>query len=146
MSEEEAIIAAMLGFGFIGLLVGLAIMVFFLLTLHKCLKEVSEANRTMQPGMVWLNLIPLLNLVWIFITVIKLSESVVAEGQARGAQVEDGGKTIGLVYAISMIASIIPFLGFIAALVALVTFIIYWVKVAGYRKTLAAAQPALGQV
>ncbi|MGY6587724.1 MAG: hypothetical protein ACXIUB_05480 [Wenzhouxiangella sp.] len=146
MSEEEAIIAAMLGFGFIGLLVGLAIMVFFLLTLHKCLKEVSEANRTMQPGMVWLNLVPLLNLVWIFITVIKLSESVVAEGQARGAQVDDGGKTIGLVYAISLIASIIPFIGFLAALVALVTFIIYWVKVAGYRKALVAAQPAIGQV
>ena len=146
MNEEEAIIAAMLGFGLIGMLIGLAIMVFFLLSLQKCLKEVSPSNRTMEPGMVWLNLIPLFNLVWIFITVIKLSESVIAEGQSRQVSVDDGGKVIGLVYAISLIASIIPLIGLLAGLVALVTFIIYWVKVAGYRKTLAAAQPLAGQV
>ncbi len=146
MSDEEAFFLALLGFGFIGFLIGLAIMVLFLLSLHKCLKEVSEANREMQPGLVWLNLIPLFNLVWIFITVIKLADSVIAEGQARGINVEDGGKTIGLVYAICIIVSIIPFIGFIAALVALITFIIYWVKVAGYRKMLASAKPAVGEV
>ncbi len=144
MSEEELVGVAALGIGFVGLLVGIAIMVFFLLTLQKCLKEVSEANRTMQPGMVWLNLIPLFNLVWIFITVIRLSESVVAEGEARGAHVEDGGKTMGLVYAIALVASIIPLIGFISAVVALVAFIIYWVKISGYRKSLVAAQPAMG--
>lgn len=145
MNNDEAMVMAAVGMGIFGLLIGLVIMIFFLLTLQKCLNQVSAENRAMEPAMVWLNLIPLFNLVWIFITVLKLSDSVVAEGQARGVSVEDGGKTIGLVYAVSMIASIIPLLGFLAALVALVMFIIYWVKVAGFTKALAGAAPQTSQ-
>jgi hypothetical protein len=46
------------------LIVALVIGILFLLTLHRALDRCSPRNRTMEPGMVWLNLIPLFSMVW----------------------------------------------------------------------------------
>jgi hypothetical protein len=42
----------------IAVVIGLVIYIFFLLTLQRCFSRISPANRQMEPGMVWLNLIP----------------------------------------------------------------------------------------
>lgn len=136
MNNEEAAVMAMAGFGLIGLLIGLVIMIFFLLTLMRTLAAVRPENRMMEPAMVWLNLIPLFNLVWIFFTVVKLADSVVREAAERGLDVGDGGKALGIAYGALMISSIIPLLGIITGIAALVVFIIYWVKIAGYKNQL----------
>jgi hypothetical protein len=102
--------------------------ILFLLALSKCFKEISPRNRTMEPGQVWLNLIPLFGTVWIFLTVLKLSESLENEFRYRGRPQEgDYGKTLGLVFLIS---------GFICGCVTPVVWIMYWIKVAGFTKLL----------
>ena len=124
--------------GLIILAVLLAVMVFYLLTLQKALSRCSPENRAMAPGMVWLQLIPLFNLVWQFFNVINVAKSLGAEFKKRGmAEEPEPGKTIGLVMCILGCCSIIPLLGFVCAIGALICWIIYWVKIAGYSAKLA---------
>lgn len=61
----------------------------FLLPLSKCLKEVAPDNRTIEPGQLWLNLIPVFNVVWWFISVSRFSESVRNEARSRRVQASD---------------------------------------------------------
>lgn len=133
---------SMLAVSLVFVVVGLVVAILFLLALQKCLNRVSSANRTMNPGLVWLNLVPLLNLGWIFYTVIQVAASVVKEGQARSLDVGDGGKTLGLTYGILMLCSFIPILGILCGLAALVCWIMYWVKIAGISNLLAAPAAA----
>lgn len=138
MSDDAGIaaLAALGGLLFVFAAIGIAIAVFFLLNLSGALSAVKPENRQMQPGLVWLNLIPLFNIVWIFITVIKLCDSLVAEARDQSLDFGDGGKTLGITLAALNIASIIPVIGILAAIAALVLFILYWVKIAGYKNTL----------
>jgi hypothetical protein len=124
--------------GLITLAVLLAVMVFYLLTLQKALSRCSPENRAMAPGMVWLQLIPLFGLVWQFFNVINLAKSPGAEFQKRGmAEDPQPGKTLGLIMSILCCCSVIPFLGILIAIGALICWIIYWVKIAGYSGKLA---------
>ena len=119
------------GFIFIVLILLLLPGIFFLLTLQKTLEAVSPENRRMSPGNVWLMLIPLFNLVWQFIMVDKISQSIGAECARLDIAKNEIKPTynIGLAWNICNLVSFIPFVG----LAALVTFILYWVKVAEYK-------------
>lgn len=119
------------------LVISLIVGVLFLLNLHRLLDAIKPANRTMEPGLVWLNLIPIFNLGWLFYTVIKISEALGAELAERGLDNPDeGGKVLGLVMAGTVVGGLIPLLGGISSLAALVVGIIYWIKMAEYRKKL----------
>jgi hypothetical protein len=127
----------------IGTLVGIAILlipaIFYLLTLQKALNRCSPESRAMQPGMVWLMLIPLFNLVWHFFVVLNIAKSLEAEFRKRGIASEPNpGKTIGLVMCILACCGIIPILGILCSLGGLVCWIIYWIKIAGFSSKLAA--------
>jgi hypothetical protein len=114
---------------YVGLIViGYVIRIFFLLTLSKCLKEIAPKNRQMEPGQVWLALIPIFDVIWIIIIAIRLADSLKDEYEDRGLTGDgDFGKTLGIVYIVS---------AFICGCVSLVCFIMYWVKIAGYSRTL----------
>lgn len=112
----------------VAIAVGLVIQCFFLNTLSKCFKEIAPRNRSMEPGKVWLCLIPLFGTIWIFLVVLKLAESLEKEYRSRGLQGDgDYGKQNGLIYLISQ---------FVCGCVALIFFIMYWMKIAGYTKEL----------
>ncbi len=114
--------------------------VFFLLNLRDLLRHVAPHNRMMRPDQVWLNLIPLFNLVWIFITIIKVRDSVRYEFQSRNwAQNGDFGYGVGLAAAILSIVSWGPL-----GLAAFVCWIIYWVRTSELKNQL--AQPPAGWV
>jgi hypothetical protein len=130
----------------VGFLIGFAIIfaiflipaIFFNLTLQKALNRCAPENRAMQPGMVWLLLIPLFNLVWQFLVVINVAKSLGAEFQKRGmAEEPEPGKTLGLVMCILVCCGIIPYLGVLCSIGALICWIMYWVKIAGYSSKLA---------
>ena len=53
--------------------------IFYLLTLQKALERCSSESRTTTPSSVWLMLIPLFNIVWQFILVSRVSESLYNE-------------------------------------------------------------------
>jgi hypothetical protein len=106
------------------LVVALGIHILFLLSLSKCFSQISKRNRLMEPGLVWLNLIPLFNLVWMVITILRLADSLRNEYEDRGLQGDgDFGKTLGILYFV---------LSFVCGPVGLVCFIMYWVKIVGY--------------
>lgn len=120
-------------FGLISLGLFLIPAIFFLLTLQNTLRAISPENRRMPPSNVWLLFIPLFNLVWQFIVVDRISQSIGAECARLNIPVTDPKPTysIGLAWNICSCLAFIPFLGGIASLV---TFIIYWVKVSEYKK------------
>jgi hypothetical protein len=127
------------GFQFLFLALFLIPGIFFLLTLQNTLKAISQENRRMPPGNVWLMFIPLFNIVWQFIMVDKIAQSIGAECNRLNIPVEAVKPTygIGLAWNICNCISIIPIIG---GLAALVTFILYWVKVVEYKKLIQANQ------
>ena len=117
--------------------------IFYILTLQKAVNRCSPENRAMAPGMVWLMLVPLLNIVWHFFVVINVAKSLGAEFQKRGiAEEPEPGKKIGLIMCILACCGIIPLLGILCSLGALVCWIIYWVKIAGFSGKIAAPAAA----
>lgn len=140
--DGDAGAAAALATMLIPILVILAIVIgiqiFFCLTLSKALKQVRPDLRELEPGMVWLYLIPLFNLYWVFVITSKVPASLKAEFYERGMgkRGDDYGANTGKWFAICTIASIVPFIGGCFGLVGLVMWIMFWVKIAGYSKEL----------
>jgi hypothetical protein len=109
--------------------------ILYLITLQNTLKAISRENRTMEPGNVWLMLIPLFSIVWQFIVVNKIASSIRAELNARGVPVDQGpGLSIGLAMCVLCCVSIIPVIGVFFGLAAFICWIIYWIKIAGFKK------------
>lgn len=128
-----------------GVLLGLIPMIFYLITLSKTLTEVSEMNRKMPPGQVWLVLIPLFGMVWQFIMVNRIADSLKAEFESRNIQVTEArpGAQLGVAYCTLMVCGIIPILGGLATLAGFVCWIIYWVKINGYKTKLVQANSGM---
>jgi hypothetical protein len=110
----------------------------YIALLVRLLKKCSPSSRTMQPGMVWLLLIPVFNIVWSFLVVSALGKSLGNEFTLRGiASTEpEPGKTLGMTMCVCQACGIIPFLNFLAIPAGLVLWTIYWVKMAGYARML----------
>jgi hypothetical protein len=118
--------AALMGPTFLIVMLGVIavafiILIFYLLTLSKALSRCRPRNRTMEPGQVWLMLIPLFNIVWQFFIVNRVPQSIAREYRSRGWRAKgDFGKSIGMTMCITGLLSWIPFLGILLALVNLV--------------------------
>lgn len=136
--NEGAIAGVILIIVLVALLIALIPIIFYLLTLQNTLKEVSPENQAMPPGQVWMILIPLFGLVWQFIVVNRIADSLKAEFQKRNIPSDEDrpGYSIGLTYCILYCCGIIPVLGVLASLAGLVCWIIYWVKISGYKQKL----------
>jgi hypothetical protein len=148
MSHSDSVAA---GAGIVGILIAALVVfaiclipaIFYLLTLQKALNRCSPECRAMAPGMVWLLLIPLVNMVWNFFVVLNIAKSLGAEFQKRGiAEEPQPGQKLGLIMCILMVCGIIPFLGILCSLGGLVCWILYWVKIAGFSNKIAAPASA----
>ena len=128
-------------FIFLGVLctiLGIVPLIFYLLTLQNTFDEISIENRKMQSGQVWLSLIPLFGLVWQFIIVDKMATSLKAEFAQRNMTIDEAKPeySIGLTYCILFCCSIIPAIGILTFIGGLVCWIIFWVKINGYKTKL----------
>ena len=112
--------------------------IFYILTLQKALNQCSPASRTMEPGLVWLLVIPLVHLVFSFFVVLALSKSLANEFARRGIPNPDPqpGQAVGLAMSICGCCTVIPLVGFVAVWAFLVLWIIYWVRIANYSRQL----------
>jgi len=138
-------VAFMFGWLFIMALLFLLPGIFYLISLQRCLNRCKLENRTMQPALVWLMLIPIFNLVWHFIIVSSVSKSVEAEFRTRGIRSEPSpGNSIGLAMCILAVCSIIPLFGILTGIAGFICWIIYWVKIAGISGQLAAVNSFQG--
>ncbi|MCB9233036.1 MAG: hypothetical protein H6581_15370 [Bacteroidia bacterium] len=113
-------------------------MIFFLLTMQNTLLRIRPEFRKITPGQVWLTFIPLFGLVWQFIMVSGIADSLAAEFRDRGMvpQEERPGHGIGLTYCILYCCSIIPFIGWFTSLGGFICWIVYWVKINNYKNQL----------
>ncbi|MEO6550424.1 MAG: hypothetical protein ABIN94_20630 [Ferruginibacter sp.] len=114
--------------------------VFYLLTLQRALEAVSIENRRMAPGQVWLSLIPVFNLVWMFIVVNRIAESFNAECALLNIPTAEQNPTqgIGTTKNILSLCTLIPIIGILAGIAYLVCWIMHWIKVSEYKNLILA--------
>jgi hypothetical protein len=112
--------------------------IFYILTLRDAVNKCAPASRTIDPGLIWLLLVPLVNLVFHFFVVLGLAQTLRNEFNRRGIRVAEPapGQSIGLAMCICACCGIIPLLGMLAVLAQLILWIIYWVKIAEYSRKL----------
>lgn len=133
--DNVMIIRIVAGFMFLGVLaVGIVYIAYLSSVLSKC----SPPSRTMEPGMVWLLLIPLFNIIWGFLVVLALAKSLANEFRLRNIPLDtpEPGKSVGLAMCICGAFGIIPFVNIATGLAGFVLWILYWVKIAGYSHML----------
>jgi hypothetical protein len=124
----------MLGMGIVAIagiffLISIAINAFICYLLQECYKRIPPQFRKQQPNMVWLLLIPCFAIIWNFFVFPPLSKSFKAYfDSVNRTDVGDCQQSIGLAYAICSVASVIPYLGCVTGLAALVLLIIYLIK------------------
>ena len=114
-------------------LVMIGIQVFISWLLYRAADSIPEPYREASPGMAYLMLIPLFNLVWIFIYTKQLSQSFQALFSARGQNQGDCGEQIGMWWGICSVVSIVPCVGAIAGIAGLIMMILYLIKVSECR-------------
>jgi hypothetical protein len=124
------------------LAVGIVYIAFLSQTLGKC----APSSRTMQPGLVWLLLVPLFNIVWNFLVVIAIAKSLSNELRLRNIHVNDAepGKAVGIAMCICGACEIIPIVNLILIIPHMILWIIYWVKIAGFCGVLDRSAAATG--
>jgi hypothetical protein len=111
--------------------------IFYLITLQNTLKAISPENRKMEPGMVWLLFIPLFCIIWNFIVVNRIADSIQAELHKKGINAtERPAYNVGIAMCIIFCTTWIPLLGSVAAIGGLICWIIYWVKISEFKKTI----------
>ena len=136
-NDEMGMVAVLIGL--VVLVAFIIVFVFYLLSLSKALRLAGPQNRKMDPGLVWLNFIPIFNLGWIIYTVLKVSEAIANKhAENNTPDPSNGAQTLGLLYTIFAILSMIPFIGALLGIASLIMWIIYWVKVSGYNAAMEA--------
>lgn len=116
--------------------------IFYIITLQSTLNAISEGNRQMPSSNVWLLLIPLFGTIWHFIVIGKLADSIRNEANDRNIYINESRPAygIGLAMCITNCLIFLPILGTFASLGFLICWIIYWSKMAGYKRELLNAQ------
>ncbi|QDU19325.1 hypothetical protein [Urbifossiella limnaea] len=122
----------------VGFAVGLVLLFRFLSALQRALRRVHPDLRRMEPGQVWLNFIPVFNVVWAPVTVVLVAESLRNEYRARGLDAPDAdyGRTSGLTLLTLLATGCLFYPAFLTYPVALVVWGRYWFVVNRYAREL----------
>ncbi len=126
------ILMIILGFGMF------VVFIFYLLTMSRILELCHPHTRKMNPGEVWMVFIPAFGIVWQFIMIGRVADSLAIEFRNRNLQLDEErpGYSTGLTSQILMICSVVPFLGILSAIAGCIMLIIYWNKMRAYKNTL----------
>lgn len=128
---------------------GITVFVLFQLTLQRTMDAVSPKNRQMSGGSVWLNLIPVFNLVFPFIFNNALKNSIEMEyfdrKIAKSVNLATGTVVYPLMTLLSIFFSILFYVSYneslsilsgLAGLTNFITQIVFWTQVASHKKVL----------
>src|SRR4051812_14601753 len=140
MTPEQAagVMAVIVTAAIVGLLITLAINIVISALLYGCFNRIPPQHRTLEPGLVWLLLIPLVPIVWNFFVFQRLPESYQRYFHSIGrTDVGDCGKTIGLWYSIALACSVVPCVNYITFPAALVLLIVFLVKAMSLKNMIA---------
>jgi hypothetical protein len=127
----------------VGLAVGIAISIIIILIVQSFYKRIPPEHRRMEPGMVWLLIIPCFNLVWNFFVFLKLSDSFKSYFDSQGiVDVGDCYRGLAMAYCIAAVLCLVPCLNYIAGPASLVLLIIVLVKYNDLKNRIPEVQPA----
>ncbi|HEY1210013.1 MAG TPA: hypothetical protein VGE85_11635 [Terracidiphilus sp.] len=112
--------------------------IFYILTLTRALTKCSVTSITIEPGMLWLLLVPFVNMVWHFFVVIGLAKTLSNEFKMRNITNMEPmpGQSIGIAMCVCGACGIIPLIGLFASLAGFVLWIVYWAKIAEFSRIL----------
>ena len=135
---EFLLVFLIIGFLCLPIIIG----ILFALTVRMLLEVCAPESRTIQPGSVWWLLVPLVNIVFQFVVVLRVASTLVNEHQRRQRQgLPETGKEVGLAACISGVAGLVPGLGPVAGVVCLGCWIYYWVLLRRLTTQLQAGAP-----
>ena len=124
----------------IAFIINTLIYLFFCIDLHKALAQVEPVNRSLNGNLIWLLLVPVVNIVLNFFVVNGMAKSLKLELLSRDYEVDENpGFWPGMVYAIMSMLIYMPMpmtLLFLLSFTGLIFFIRYWMKINWYRKVL----------
>lgn len=133
--------------------VSLYVACLYLRTLSRAVRACSEKNRAIEPGDVWLMLIPFFNIVYSYIVVNRVADSLKSEYKRQRYDDTQGfGRGVGLAFLICnqvaalfalsvlIVPSPLALVGNLLSLAALVCWIVHWVQIAGYSRVLRASR------
>lgn len=124
-----AVVAGFLAFLCVILTVVFVVNVIVCFLMYKPLSKLPESYRPFSPGLVFLMLIPIANFIMPFLISISFTNGFKNYFGSVGDQSNgDCGKTIGLVWAIASVCSVIPIVNYLAGPVGLICMIIFIVK------------------
>jgi hypothetical protein len=122
--------------------------IFYLITIRNLYKRISMVNRKMPPSSVWLLLIPIFNLIWQFIVVNKVFDSMAPELINRNLPLNDLKRDYYFGLAMCILNCCLVISNFINSQLnififigALVCWIFYWIKIGGYKTILETENP-----
>lgn len=108
----------------------LALVAYVYYILYTSLDAVPPEFRTMEPGMIFLMLVPCFNLVWIFFVASKIPESFRNYFWAKNDQrYGDCGAAVGMWWAVLTVINCIPYLNILTSIPTLICLILFLVKV-----------------
>ncbi|MDR0802584.1 hypothetical protein [Fluviicola sp.] len=115
----------------------LLLAIFYYKTFIDTMSYIRPQNRLTGVANVLFMWIPLFNLVYGFIVYPKICDSIKNEYRSHGLS-EDGdfGKSLAITMCALSFGAFIPLVNFIAPLAILIVWIIFWVKINGYKETL----------
>lgn len=138
------ILIVLLYFAFVGGMIASSVL--YVKNLMDLMRQVDPKNRQVQPGFVWMLFIPFYGaFIFPFSLYPKITESLRREFEDRNSpQPGDYGKSLGLTLPFIMMGFVIPFINFLALIAFAVIGIMFWVKMAQYKKMLRSL-PKAGQ-
>ncbi|HEY1113612.1 MAG TPA: hypothetical protein VGE66_08615 [Chitinophagaceae bacterium] len=121
--------------------------VLFLLTQQRTIRLIQPHNRRIEPGEVFLQLVPLFGMIWQFFVVTRLSDSIrkeLGETSFSFEKVPEEYKEkedrptyrIGIAYCVLFCGYILPVIGSYLFLAGMVCWIVYWIRLSGYKRKL----------
>ena len=141
--------------GFILVILGIFFIpyIFFIRTQYTTLQAIQPDNRLMNPAEVWLQLIPAVGLIWQFVVVDRIADSIQREYQSHQdisfLGIGDGDLqekikervtyTTGFNYCLLLVFSFIPVIGIFIGMAMLVLWITYWNQLIKHRDMIRAA-------
>lgn len=135
----------MIGFQFLFILLFIIPAIFFFITQQNTLKSIQLITRAMKPGEVWLQLILVFGLIWQFIVVNRIADSIRRELNTPVFSFDQNSDlpldvssprpthSIGVTYCVLICCSVIPIIGVLFAFAGFICWIIYWVQLVSYK-------------
>lgn len=139
--DAQAFLVIVLIVAGVVLVVGLAIQALICWFISGAIARVPAEYREMEPGAVWMLMIPLFGIVWLFFIVQRIPRSFQNYFEAHERyDYGDCGAQLGLWYAICVAGSMIPYLGTCVAIAALILMIMFLVKLSEMKKQIPESQ------